>query len=79
MASVRHLPKHRFQIACRETVQQHMSSKLHIIILLAAMASRMEHLDQRSVQPGSNFFISKAIVAVREHLGNLRVIIVDEL
>lgn len=56
-----------------------MSSKLHIIILLAAMASRMEHLDQRSVQPGSNFFISKAIVAVREHLGNLRVIIVDEL
>lgn len=81
MASVRSLPKEprEFQMACRETVQQHLSSKLHIITLLAAMASRMEHLDKRSVQSGSNSFINRAIVAVREHLSKLRVISVDEI
>jgi hypothetical protein len=81
MASVRSLPKepHEFQMACRETVQQHMSSKLHITTLLAAMASRMEHLDETSVQSGSNSFINRAIVAVREHLSKLRVVSVDEI
>lgn len=81
MASVRSLPKepHQFQIACRETMQQHMSSRLHIITLLAAMASRMEHLDKRSVQFGSNAFINRAMVAVREHLSHLRVVSVDEI
>jgi hypothetical protein len=60
-------------------MQQHMSSRLHIITLLAAMASRMEHLDKRSVQFGSNAFINRAIVAVREHLSHLRVVSVDEI
>lgn len=43
------------------------------------MASRMEHLDKRSVQFGSNAFTNRAIVAVREHLSNLKIITVDEI
>jgi predicted ATPase len=76
---VRSLPVDQFQIICRETVQQHMSNKLHIFTLLATMASRMEHLQKRSVQTSSSSFITRAIVAVRERLNDIRVVTEDEL
>ena len=68
IARVRNLQPHRFELATREVIQDHFCNELHITCLLAAMASRMEHLDKCHVQLGSSAFITKAITAVREHL-----------
>lgn len=71
IAKVRFLQPHHFQLAAREVVQDHISSEVQIVTLLASMASRMEHLDRRKVQFGSSSFINKAIGALRKHLSTL--------
>ena len=60
-------------------MQYHLSSELHIVTLLTSMASRMEHLDKRSVQSGSSFSINRALVAVHKHLNSITAISVSEL
>ena len=55
MANARYLRPLQGQVASHEIVQQTMSNELHIVTLLASMASRTEHLDKRSVQPGQQY------------------------
>jgi hypothetical protein len=43
------------------------------------MASRMEHLDKRSVQYSSSYFINRALVAIRKHLNNMTAILTEHL
>ncbi len=79
IAKVRSLQPHHFQLATREVVQEHISSEVHIVTLLASMASRMEHLDRRKVHFGSSSFINKAIVALRQHLATVSAITADDV
>lgn len=60
VASVQSLQPYHIEIANHETMQYHMSSEIHIVTLLASMASRMGHLDKRSVQYGNSYFINRA-------------------
>jgi hypothetical protein len=78
VACVRSLQSFHLEIANRETMQYHMSSGLHIVTLLASMASRMKHLDKRRVQSGNSYFINRALVAVGKHLSNTTTISVDD-
>jgi hypothetical protein len=60
-------------------MQYHMSSVIHIVTLLASMASRMEHLDKRSVQYSSSYFINRVPVAIRKCLNNMTAILMEHL
>jgi hypothetical protein len=60
-------------------MQYHMSGGVHIVTLLASMASRMEHLDKRSVQYSSSYFINRVPVAIRKCLTNMTAILTEHL
>jgi hypothetical protein len=58
----------RIEAASKNVIQGCLANELHMFSLLASMASRMQNLELWSTAPPTDFYIHKALVALRRYL-----------